>query len=80
MTITITSLNAGEEKFNRLLAFLDGNDIVYSTKAALPQTDVVRQSEPLPPSEDDGPFCRSCKRPMDEDEGRWGWCGDCYES
>lgn len=41
MTITISNLNAGDEKFNSLLAFLDGNDIVYSTKAALPQANVT---------------------------------------
>lgn len=41
MNIYIENLNAGDEKFNRLLAFLDGEDIKYSTQQpALPQAHV----------------------------------------
>jgi hypothetical protein len=59
MNIYIENLNEGDEKFNRLLAFLDGEDIKWSTQQpALPQAHVMwGQSPELLPR------CSKCNMP-----------------
>lgn len=47
MTVTITNLNAGDEKINRLLAFLDSEDFEWSSKSlhsSNPVLPAVRES------------------------------------
>ncbi len=58
----------------------DNNSFAAGAKWMMQKLQKTPCTTPLSPSKDEGPFCRSCKKPMDEDEGRWGWCGDCYES
>jgi hypothetical protein len=44
-----------------------------------PATPVASVADKQLPLSEGGEFlCRSCKKPMDEDEGRWGFCFDCY--
>ena len=40
MNITILNLTVGDEKTNRLLAFLDGEEIHWTTQPVLPQAHV----------------------------------------
>lgn len=68
MNITILNLTVGDEKTNRLLAFLDGEEIHWTTQPVLPQAHVSSSGD------------NNCYEDDEEDEeldGHWEceFCG-----